>query len=165
MPHDEVAVAVEPDSDGTDEVWACAARTALQATFSQQETSVRSTVVGIDTRECADVPSMRQSRSARRSDRLRDQPGEHGLDPFFAGTSIINTVYRDNTITGFAKYGSGAMPKSTRSSCTEIPSDQMTSVTHPDLWHHGLSWTADIREHRQRTAERRGDRPGNRERH
>jgi hypothetical protein len=31
--------------------------------------------------------------------------GEHGLDPFFAGTSMINTVYRDNTITGYAKYG------------------------------------------------------------
>jgi hypothetical protein len=31
--------------------------------------------------------------------------GFHGLDPFFTGSSMINTEYRDNTISGFAKYG------------------------------------------------------------
>ena len=31
--------------------------------------------------------------------------GFHGLDPFFTGSSMINTLYRDNTISGFAKYG------------------------------------------------------------
>jgi len=31
--------------------------------------------------------------------------GEQGLEPFFAGTSMINTVYRNNTISGSAKYG------------------------------------------------------------
>jgi hypothetical protein len=31
--------------------------------------------------------------------------GFHGLDPFFTGSSMINTVYKNNTITGYAKYG------------------------------------------------------------
>jgi hypothetical protein len=31
--------------------------------------------------------------------------GFHGLDPFFTGSSMINTLYRDNTISGSAKYG------------------------------------------------------------
>jgi hypothetical protein len=31
--------------------------------------------------------------------------GFHGLDPFFTGSSMINTVYKDNTISGSAKYG------------------------------------------------------------
>ena len=31
--------------------------------------------------------------------------GFHGLDPFFTGSSMINTLYQDNTISGSAKYG------------------------------------------------------------
>jgi hypothetical protein len=31
--------------------------------------------------------------------------GFHGLDPFFTGSSMINTLYSDNTISGSAKYG------------------------------------------------------------
>jgi hypothetical protein len=31
--------------------------------------------------------------------------GFHGLDPFFTGSSMVNTLYQDNTISGTAKYG------------------------------------------------------------
>jgi len=31
--------------------------------------------------------------------------GFHGLDPFFSGSSMTNTLYRNNTISGSAKYG------------------------------------------------------------
>jgi hypothetical protein len=31
--------------------------------------------------------------------------GFHGLDPFFTGSSMVNTLYKDNSVSGTAKYG------------------------------------------------------------